>query len=484
MPDDLTAKADDSWIPEAEDFTPGVINLKEVLDIAATHTGDRKGLRDAIWAKYFTGHAERTTDPKKRKENQLKSAGNVLIGMNAYGVWSSETEALTPLGEELRVEPNDGKRNAIFARHILKNCNGLRILRVIERMQARQAPVGKITLEEELRKAGFRLSRATAHHTKLLQWLREADILPQKGYDINQERLHELVGMTTGTVAALNRLTRPQRSFLATLWRYCMAKGVQHASVKEILDQMKFEQSATFKQDQVPTQIIKPLAKDGWIEHIAGSQGRGSRSGDVKVKEALMALDLQQLTGYKKSAVPPDVQDKLDTPLDQILDALESEDTHLKGVALELLALRIINDIALVPIRFRARSKRTHDAEIDLIAEGLHLHFSRWMFQCKNTTTVTINDLAKEIGLAVLMHAHVIVLVTTGRFARTVTDQQREISAATHLQVILVSGEVLQDYRKRGAEAIQEYFHKQAGIMQGIKQGQVEVAAGPTDSDE
>lgn len=476
-------KHDEGWIPEAEDFTPGVVNLNEVLHIVAKHAGDRTALRDAIWSRYFTAHAEKTTDPKKRKENQLKSAGNVIIGMKAYGIWSAETEQLTPLGQELLAAPSDDERYAILARHILKNCNGLRVLRVIERMQGRQAAVGKTALEDELRKSGFHLSRATAHHTKLLQWLRKANVLPEKGYETNQTRLHELVGMTTSTIAALDRLSRAQRSFLATLWRYCTAMSARQVSVKKILNQMKFEQSATFKQDQVPTQIIKPLVKNGWIQHIAGSEGRGSRSGEVRATDALMTLELEQLTGYKKSAIPPDVQDKLDTPLEKILDALESEDTHLKGVALELLALRIINDIALVPIKFRARSKRTHDAEIDLIAEGLHLHFSRWMFQCKNTATVNINDLAKEIGLAVLLHAHVVVLVTTGRFARTVTNQQREISAATHLQVILVSGDVLAEYRKRGAEAIQEYFHKQAGIMQGIKHAQVEVAAGQGDDE-
>ncbi len=44
---------------------------------------------------------------------------------------------------------------------------------------------------------------------------------------------------------------------------------------------------------------------------------------------------------------------------------------------------------------------RSLERKVDLIAEGAHLLFSRWLFQCKATkSTVQLSDLAKEIGMA------------------------------------------------------------------------------------
>ena len=68
---------------------------------------------------------------------------------------------------------------------------------------------------------------------------------------------------------------------------------------------------------------------------------------------------------------------------------------------------------------------------MDLVAEAVQLHFSRWLFQCKNTATVHLADLAKEVGLAVMLRAHVIVLVTTGRFSASVVDHANELAETT-----------------------------------------------------
>ena len=41
---------------------------------------------------------------------------------------------------------------------------------------------------------------------------------------------------------------------------------------------------------------------------------------------------------------------------------------------------------------------KTGGAEVDLIAEAVQLHFSRWLFQCKNSKEVNLAALAKEVG--------------------------------------------------------------------------------------
>jgi hypothetical protein len=90
--------------------------------------------------------------------------------------------------------------------------------------------------------------------------------------------------------------------------------------------------------------------------------------------------------------------------------------------------------------------------EVDLLAEGVHLHFSRWLFQCKNQkSAVTLGTLAKEIGMAVLLQAHVIVLATTGRFATSVRAHADQVTQTTAMQVVLVDGAAIDQF-SRGSD--------------------------------
>jgi hypothetical protein len=47
------------------------------------------------------------------------------------------------------------------------------------------------------------------------------------------------------------------------------------------------------------------------------------------------------------------VREKLYTPLDEISRDLDSPDTHVKGLALEVLAVRLAYELGLTPLRFR-----------------------------------------------------------------------------------------------------------------------------------
>src|SRR5207244_2867972 len=114
---------------------------------------------------------------------------------------------------------------------------------------------------------------------------------------------------------------------------------------------------------------------------------RGGKSGAVSATQKLLELDPTRLAGDVKECVPPDLRASLRAPLEKIYADLSSTSTHEKGIALELLALRIVIDLGLIPKGFRERSAQTSGAEVDLVCEGIHLHFSRWVLQCKNTTS-------------------------------------------------------------------------------------------------
>ena len=151
--------------------------------------------------------------------------------------------------------------------------------------------------------------------------------------------------------------------------------------------------------------------------------------------------------GLPKAAVdlPPELLQLQSTPIEKIYEDLDSYDTHKKGVALELLSLRLMRDLGLRPVRFRERAQDTGGGEVDLIVDGVHLHYSRWLCQCKNTpnSSVRVEALAKEIGMAVLLQAQVIVLVTRGRFTSYVSQQARQLAATSALQAVLIDGQSL-----------------------------------------
>jgi hypothetical protein len=110
------------------------------------------------------------------------------------------------------------------------------------------------------------------------------------------------------------------------------------------------------------------------------------------------------------------------------------------------------------------------------------MHFTRWLFQCKNKARVAVPDIAKEVGMAVLVRASVIVMVTTGDFAKTVRTFAQEIMEAGNLQVILIDGKLLRGYRDGGLRALAAFLHTEAHAAMRIKRRQIERPI-PTDAD-
>ena len=115
----------------------------------------------------------------------------------------------------------------------------------------------------------------------------------------------------------------------------------------------------------------------GWIERAPQTAGRGGKSPRIIATDKLINVDPDLLPDPAHS-LPPSVINALQRPLEEIFADLESTDTHKKGIALEALAGKLAISLGLTPVEFRLRGSRTGGAEVDLIAEGAHLQFSRW----------------------------------------------------------------------------------------------------------
>ena len=449
--------------------------MRRVLEIAALHDGQRSAAEEAIRAEYYAGAAPKRKSAAERLKQQRTRAGNVLIGMSTYGLY--EDDQLTAIGRELLATTTEKQLYERFARHILHTCHGLTVLQAVRNLQKRGIEPTKGTLSAELDELGIHLPRATTHHLILLAWLRQAGAISTTGYTIDGARTAEINGVALPTVDEWDALTNAQRAVLRILKRLSSVHGKDPISAQVVIETAEHEFGRIFgtARDQLRRRVFGPLEAGGWVTMSKPSEGRGGKSGTIMATDKLLNLDPETLPAAVSGDIPADLRAKLTTPTGQIYADLDSKDTHTKGIALELLALRISSDLGITPRRFRLRGIKTAGAEVDLISEAAHLHFSRWQFQCKNSARVTVGDLAKEVGLCVLLKSHVIVMVTTGQIGNGVRRHAKSLAESTGYQVVLIDRALLQEYGRQGAQALFKFFHEQAVTTMQLKRGQVDI---------
>jgi len=463
-------------LPEANEFSPGQIVVRILLEAIEANEGDADAIIEAIRVQFFSHSAQEQANPAERLKQQRKRAYNALLGASKYGLVTQSLNTLTELGKAALATKTDKELHRLLGRHIIRELGGFEVLVALREMKSADLKIGKISLADYLQQQGFALPRATTHHTKLLQWLREAGVLPAKGYEADAAIVEQVAGVSLEAADAWSVLTDDQRAFLRVLRRIALLEGAKDIPAKVVVDAVETEYGPIFKRsDQLATTVFKPLADPslGWITHTVKSSGRGGKSGSVAATQKLLETDVDLLPEGEGWGIPPDLKAKLQTPLDKVYEDLKSTNTHVKGIALELLAIRMAIDLTLTPTRLRERGTRTGGAEVDLVAEGAHLHFSRWLLQCKNTSKVGVAALAKEVGMAVLLKAHVVVVVTTGTFSPSVRTYAKELAATNPLQAVLVDGPVLAAYRSGGAAALRKHFNDHARQTLAVKRPQV-----------
>jgi hypothetical protein len=461
-------------MPWTGEFSPGQLGdaaLIATLTTVFDHAGNRDEIVEAIRSSWFTSSAaKRAANPAAQRKQQRTRAGNVLNGMQNYGL-VDETYRLTELGQELLVEDNDDRRNRMFVGFLLKHRRGLELLDVVRDLTERGVSITNDALRKELRSRGYKVTTNSGDAGKLRQWLGRAGVVNDK-WEINEARLAEITGTTLTVVAEWQSLSKVQRAFLATIRRLSETRGKAPIPSPELLDFVLDEHGAIFDEGQV-RKVYEALSRGDWITHSVKPSGRGGKGGLIAATDKLIEVDFELLVGFRPGHLPADLRAVLTTPLEEIYADLKSKDDHVKGIALELLAVNMASDLGLLPLRMRIRGIRTGGAEVDLVAEGAHLHFSRWLFQCKNTKSVDVGVLAKEVGMATLLQSQVIVIATTGTVSKTVITYAERVSETTPFQVVLADRAVLEEYQVGGAMALRQRFRQSARTAMQHKRPQV-----------
>ena len=448
-----------SDLPFGSEFSPSQISLARVLEIASEHGGDWRAFESTVRHEYFDSH-------KTSEYNRGKLANNTKLGMIAYGLIDRDAN-LTDLGRSLHaVRADQETLYKEFARHILRNLHGMTLVQCVLDMQAAGETVDLVKLRRWLDERGIHFPRGGKHPSMMRLWLEKAGVFAS-GWSVKDARLQEVLGASVEEVEVLAKLTQEQRAYLKTLANMG-GPGPYLSNDVEKLASATYGMS--FNEKNLPKQVLYPLEKAGYVTLIRGTKtvGRGAKpfivSPTNKLRTDLIAPLLEQLEKQTQS----DLRSLLRKPLAEILKEMKSPDKHVRGLALEALAFKLMRLLDMTYVATRLRGAATGGAEVDVIFESSRLVFSRWQIQCKNTARVALDDVAKEVGLTHFLKSNVIVIVTTGQIGAEARRYANRIMRDSNLCVVMLDGQDLKTIIAN-SPAIVDIFNREAKQAMKLK---------------
>ena len=422
-----------SDLPFGSEFSPAQIDLPTLLALAHEHGSNwRSGFEAAVRDRYFA--ANPTSD-----DNRNKLANNTKLSMRAYGLIEEADATLTETGRVLYdLRHDDTALHEAFARHILKNRQGMNFVQCLLDMQVAGEKIDLTTLRRSLGERGIVVPRGGKHMSTLRLWLEKAGVFVS-GYRVDLDRLHEILHVSVEEFEALATLSPEQRAYLKALANVD-GDGPHLSNDIERLAAATY--GVTFNEKNLPQQVLYPLRNAGYVELDRGTReaGRGAKPFRVTATDNLSVEFIAPLIAQLEQQAQADLRPLLRKPLRDIRKELVSEDRHVRGLALEALAFKLMRLIDLTYVATRLRGAATGGAEVDVIFESARLVFSRWQIQCKNTDRVSLDDVAKEVGLTHLLKSNAVVMVSTGRISDDARRYANTIMAESNLCIVMVDG--------------------------------------------
>lgn len=419
-----------SDLPFGSEFSPSQIDLSQVLRFAKEFGGDWRNFEGAVYEKYFRSR------PKTSEYNKRKLANNCKLGMQAYGLIDDHAK-LTKLGNELYELRDEADVLYIrLGRHILLNLHGMTLVQCVQDMQAANEVVDLVKLREWLEQRGVHFPRGGRHPSSMRLWLQKAGVF-RDGWRIDEQALSQVLGGDAREVEVLARFTPEQRVYLKTLMNLGHA-GPFYSNEVEKLATATYGQR--FNEKNLAKSVLYPLQDAGYISLVRGTKqaGRGAKPFQVQATPRLIKDLVEPLLAQLEKQTLRDLRPFLRKPLLEIIDELKSTNKHVRGLALEALAIKLMRLIDLDYIATRLRGTATGGAEVDVIFESSRLVFSRWQIQCKNTSRTSLDDVAKEIGLTHLLKSNVVVIVSTGQIGTEARKYATVIMKESNICIVLI----------------------------------------------
>ena len=447
-----------SDLPFGSEFSPSQIELPVVLELAEKHGGNWKAFEKAVLEKFFQNH--KTTD-----YNKGKLANNTKLGMIAYDIIDRDAN-LTDLGKKLFKLRND--ETALYdalAKQILSNLHGMSLVQCIQDMVAAGEQVNLITLREALAARDIHYPSGGKHPSMMRLWLEKAGVFVGKHWHIDESRIKKILGISLDEFGALSDFTQEQKAFIRAL----VNTGVKTPQpANEIAKLANATYGIKFPEKSLPKTVLNALVEAGYITAEKATSGRGAKPFLVAPTKKLIADVVEPFLKQLEKQPDPKLRALLKKSLDEILKELKSKDKYVAGLALEALGFKLMRLIDMTYVATRLRGTSTGGAEVDLIFESTRLIYSRWQIQCKNTARVSLDDVAKEVGLTHFLKSNAIVMVTTGKIGREARRYASKIMADSNLAIVMLDGLDIEKINQRPS-AIIEIFEREARHAMKLK---------------
>lgn len=441
-----------SDLPFGSEFSPSQIELPVLLDLAVTHEGDAKAMQASIQARFFSTHGGGNA------KNQKTLAMNCRLGLKAYGLIDEDAN-LTDFGRELHALKNDEpKLYETLARHILLNLKGMAMVQCIRDMTAAGEGVNLTSLRVGLRERGVHYPSGGKHPSMMRLWLAKAGVFVGDRWQIDELRLPVVLGTNPADFGVLSRFTSEQRAFLLALANTGVADP---QPANEITKLAAATYGVKFPEKSLPKLVLNALVEAGYITTTKTTEGRGAKPFMIAPTAKLVAEVVTPLLDQLKGQTDTKLLDLLRKPLAEILVEIDYEDRYVGGLALEALAFKLMRLLDMGYVATRLRAQSTGGAEVDLVFESSRLVFSRWQVQCKNTSRVSLDDVAKEVGLTHFLKSNVIVMVSTGDIGPEARRYANKIMADSNLCIVMIDRTDLGSIRGNPAHIV-DAFNREA----------------------
>jgi site-specific DNA-methyltransferase (cytosine-N4-specific) len=296
-------------------------------------------------------------------------------------------------------------------------------------------------------------------------WLEKAGVFVGSRWQIDDIHLQEVLGTDPAMYRELSKFTTEQRAFLRALAN----TGITDPQpANEIVKLASATYGVRFPEKSLPNVVLKALEAAGYITATKTTAGRGAKPFMVAPTARVTTELIEPLFDQLKDQTDPKLIELLRKPLSEVRDELKSADIYVKGLALEALAFKLMRLVDMDYMATRLRASATGGAEVDLVFQSARLVYSRWQVQCKNTARVSLDDVAKEVGLTAFIKSNVIVIVTTGTIGGEARRYANKIMRDSNLAVIMLDGTDL-DRISANTSQIVDVFNREARMAMELK---------------
>lgn len=448
-----------SDLPFGSEFSPSQVSLSELLGIVQEYEGQQSAMQDAIQQKFFSKHGGGSL------KNQKTLAMNCRLGLKSYGIIDEEAR-VTPFGQELITLRSD--KEAMYqalARHILLHLKGMALIQCIRDMVSGGKEVNLTTLREGLAERGINYPSGGKHPSMMRLWLAKAGIFIGSRWQLNEFKLKAVLGIEPDDFAVLAHLSVEQQAFIKALANTGI-KAPQSANVITKLASATY--GVKYPEKSLPKTVLNALVDSGYITISKTTSGRGAKPFLVEPTGKLQADVVLPMLEQLKQRTDPKLLDLLRWPLTDIIDNLESKDRYQAGLALEALAFHLMRLLAMDYQATRLRGESTGGAEVDLIFHSSRLVYSRWQVQCKNTSRVSLDDVAKEVGLTQFIKSNAIIIVSTGVIGVEARKYANKVMSDSNLCIVMLDHDDLKEICRLPSHVV-DVFHREADYAMQLK---------------